>query len=122
MRLLLGIGGNEDGFDALAATLERVRETGDELTVAVLDHPGVDTSTPDVEAAVRDRLANAAVTADVLTLSGDPGPALVEMAESEGYDRIVLGGGERSPMGKLSVGPVGEFVVLNSTVSVTLVR
>jgi len=122
MRLLLGIGGNEDGFDALAATIDRVRVTGDELTVAVLDHPEVDTPTDEVEAAVRDRLANAAVTADVLALSGDPGPALVELAESEGYDRIVLGGGQRSPMGKLSVGPVGEFVVLNSTVSVTLIR
>jgi nucleotide-binding universal stress UspA family protein len=122
MRLLLGIGGNDDGFDALATTLERVRETGDELTVAVLEHPDVDTPPAEVEAAVRDRLANAAVTANVRTLSGEPGPALVELAETEGFDRIVLGGGRRSPMGKLTVGPVGEFVVLNSTVSVTLVR
>ena len=122
MRLLLGIGGNEDGFDALAATIDRVRATGDELSVAVLDHPGVDTPIDEVEAAVRDRLANAAVTAEVVSLDGEPGPALVELAETEGYDRIVLGGGERSPMGKLTVGPVGEFVVLNSTVSVTLIR
>ena len=55
-------------------------------------------------------------------VEGDPGAMLVEIADGEGYDQIVLGGGERSPMGKIRVGQVAEFVVLNAETSVTLVR
>jgi nucleotide-binding universal stress UspA family protein len=122
MRVLLGIGGSEDSFRALERTVERTAEAGDELTVAVVENPE---SEPDVEA-VRDRvetvLREAGVEAEVLTLEGHPGSRLVELAESEGFDRLVLGGGETSPLGKVSLGEIAEFVLLNANISVTLVR
>ena len=122
MRVLLGVGGSEDSFRALEQTVERAAEAGDELTVAVVENPD---SEPDV-AAIRERvdsvLREAGVEAEVLTLEGHPGSRLVELAEGEGFDRIVLGGGETSPLGKVSLGDISEFVILNANVSVTLVR
>jgi len=55
-------------------------------------------------------------------VSGHPGSRLVELAEREGADRIVLGGGETSPLGKVQLGSVAEFVLLNAKTTVTLVR
>jgi nucleotide-binding universal stress UspA family protein len=121
MKVLLGTGGREDGFEALEATLARTAEAGDDLTVAVLD-----TSTDDdVESVVeeaRRRVDESGVDADVRVLEGHPGSELCELAEREGYDRIVIGGGQRSPLGKIDLGEVAEFVLLNADVSVTLVR
>lgn len=121
MEVLLGIGGRADGFDALEATLERTREAGDALTVAVLET----SSERDAEAVageVRDRVADSGVDAEVRVLEGHPGSEFSTLAEREGFDRIVLGGGQRSPMGKIDLGEVAEFVLLNADVSVTLVR
>ena len=122
MRVLLGIGGSEDSFRALKQTVERTAEAGDELTVAVVENPDSD---PDIEA-IRDRvgavLDEAGVEAEVLTLEGHAGSQLVELAEGEGFDRLVLGGGETSPLGKVSLGEITEFVILNANTSVTLVR
>jgi hypothetical protein len=44
------------------------------------------------------------------------------MAETGGFDEIALGGGQTSPMGKINVGSIAEFVLLNARVSVRLVR
>jgi len=122
MRLLLGVGGSGDSLTALDRTVERVRETGDELVVAVLDNPESGRSVEAVEKRVRERLREAGIDAEVRVLEGDPGSRLVEVADGGGFDRIVLGGGETSPLGKVTIGSIGEFVVLNSHTSVTLIR
>ncbi len=122
MQVLLGIGGSDDAFRALDRTVERVRDTGDALTVAVLENPTVEADAGTVAERVRERLAEAALDAEVRELAGEPGPALVTLAETEGYDEIVLGGGQESPLGKIDVGRIAEYVVLNATVTVTLVR
>ncbi|MFB6123326.1 MAG: universal stress protein [Haloferacaceae archaeon] len=122
MKLLLGVGGSEDSLRALERTVERVAETGDDLTVALLENPTTDTPQSEIERQVREALDAAGVDATVEHLDGDPGSRLVEVAENESYDRIVLGGGQRSPMGKIKIGSIAEFVLLNSHVSVTLVR
>jgi nucleotide-binding universal stress UspA family protein len=44
------------------------------------------------------------------------------MAEREGFDELVLGGGERSPSGKMRLGRAAEFAVLNAHTTVVLVR
>jgi nucleotide-binding universal stress UspA family protein len=46
----------------------------------------------------------------------------VEIAEREAFDEVVLGGGHTSPMGKITIGPIAEFVLLNAKTSVRLVR
>ncbi|MCX2818012.1 universal stress protein [Haladaptatus sp. F3-133] len=122
MKTVLGIGGTDDSIRALEHTLDRVAETGDELTVAVIENPDSTPAGDEVEERVEGIIEEYGVDADVVRLSGDPGSALVEFAESNGYDEIVLGGGETSAMGKIQVGRVAEFVLLNSHTSVKLVR
>jgi len=121
VKLLLGVGGRAESSRALERTVARTREAGDDLTVVVFDDgdaPDLD----DVEARVRDALETHGVDADVRRIERDAGSGLVELAEREGFDRIVLGGGERSPMGKVQVGAVAQYVVVNAPVTVTLVR
>ncbi|AZH24326.1 universal stress protein [Haloplanus aerogenes] len=122
MKLLLGIGGSDDSMRALERAVDRAAETGDDLTVAILRNPATDTEPADIERRAQAILDDAGVEAAIRHLEGDPGSELVELAEREGFDRIILGGGETSPMGKIKLGSISEFVLLNSHVSVTLVR
>jgi nucleotide-binding universal stress UspA family protein len=122
MKMLLGIGGSEDSFRALDRTVARAREAGDDLTVAVVENPESDRSPGEVRERVESVLSGEGVDAAVRELSGDPGAELVRVADDEGFDGVVLGGGERSPMGKIRLGHIAEFVLLNANVSVTLVR
>jgi len=122
MHVLLGIGGSDDSFRALERVVDRAAETGDDLTVAILRNPATEATTDGIEERVRATLDERSVTASVRHLDGDPGSELVELAETGGFDRIALGGGETSPMGKIKLGSIAEFVLLNSHVSVTLVR
>ena len=122
MKVLLGVGGSPDSLSALSRIVDRAAAVGDELTVAIVENPAADVSRADLAARVRRELEKAEVDATIRTISGDPGSRLVEIAESEGFDVIAIGGGEQTPMGKISVGSIAEFVVLNSRVSVFLVR
>jgi nucleotide-binding universal stress UspA family protein len=124
MKTLLGMGGSDDSFRALKDTLDRVEETGDELVVAVVENPEAENDAEEVAEHVRESIEEheANVDVEVVMLEGHPGSALVEHAESGGYDEIVLGGGERSAMGKIQMGHIAEFVLLNSHVTVKLVR
>ncbi|MFB6090195.1 MAG: universal stress protein [Halobellus sp.] len=121
MRILLGIGGGDDSLKALEQTSDRAVEADDDLTVAITDDDG-DRSVEEVEAAVDRALEERGLSAEIRHLDAEPGSELVDIAESEGFDRIVIGGGTTSPMGKIQLGSTAEFVLLNSHVSVTLVR
>lgn len=122
MKVLLGIGGSEDSLRALERTIERALEAGDDLTVAVVDNPDSEPTQAELVERARERLAAAGLDAEVRALDGHPGSALVDLAEAEDFDRIALGGGETSPLGKIQLGSIAEFVLLNASVSVTLVR
>jgi nucleotide-binding universal stress UspA family protein len=122
MKVLLGIGGADDSLTALEQTVERALDAGDDLTVGIIDNPAADRSPEDVERRVRAVLDDAGLDATVRHLEGDPGSALVDLSEAGDFDKIVLGGGETSPMGKIRIGSIAEFVLLNSHVTVTLVR
>ncbi|WP_276299211.1 universal stress protein [Halorussus lipolyticus] len=122
MNVLLGIGGSDDSIRALEQSVERAQAAGDDLTVVILENPESDREPTDIESRVFQTLEDAEFTAEVRHLSGDPGSQLVDLAEREGFDQIVLGGGQRSPMGKIKLGHISEFVLLNSPVSVKLVR
>lgn len=122
MNVLLGIGGSDDSFRALEDTVERANAAGDDLTVAVVENPRSDRTPEEVEDRVRAVLADAGLEADVRRVEGDAGSQLVAIAEDEGFDMIALGGGQTSPMGKINLGSIAQFVLLNSHVSVKLVR
>jgi nucleotide-binding universal stress UspA family protein len=122
MKVLFGISAGSDSLEALHRTVERARSVGDDLTVAVLEHPDEEGQIGETETAVREALEAVIGDVDLRIVEGHPGSRLVEIAEAEGFDRIVLGGGEQSPMGKIRIGSIAEFVLLNSHVSVTLLR
>lgn len=124
MKVLLGVGGTDLSFRALEQTIERVLEAGDDLVVAIIDDPDSDLSPDEIEPTVRGALQDAGLEkrTSVRHIEGDPGSGLITFAEREGFDRIVIGGGQTSPMGKIKVGSVAEFVVLNAHTTVTLVR
>lgn len=122
MKVLLGIGGSEDSFRALERTVERAVEAGDELTVAIVENPDSPPTADEIETRVREVLERADLDADVRRVSGHPGSQLVDFAESEGYDELALGGGQTSPLGKIQLGHIAEYVVLNSGTTVKLIR
>ena len=121
MQILLGVGGDDRCFRALAETVERARAAGDDLTVAIYSDAGGRTLA-DVEGEVRDRLDELGFEARIRALEGDPGSSLVAFAEDEEFDRIALAGGHRSPLGKIQLDPVSEFVLWNASTTVTLIR
>ncbi|WP_363464363.1 universal stress protein [Halogeometricum borinquense] len=122
MKVLLGVGGSDDSIRAVEQTVARAAAAGDDLTVAVVENPASDRSREEITEIVREILDEESVEAEVRHLEGDPGSQLVDTAESENFDEIVLGGGETSPMGKINIGSIAEFVLLNSHVTVSLVR
>lgn len=122
MNVLLGIEGSDESMKALRSTIDRAAAVGDDLTVAILENPESGATTAEIERHVAEELARFDADASVRVVSGDPGSRLVEMAESEGFDVVALGGGRETPMGKISVGQIAEFVILNARVSVLLVR
>ena len=122
MKVLLGIGGSDDSLTALSQTVERAVAADDELAVAILDNPESDRAKDDISEQVQAVVNDAELAVSVRDVSGDPGSRLLDIAESEGFEQIVLGGGQRSPMGKIRLGNIAEFVLLNSHVSVKLVR
>lgn len=119
MRIMVGVDGTERAMETLSESVERARASGDDLTVAV--YSGADPVSV-VETQVRDRLGALEYDAPVDRLEGHPGGTLVERAERGEYDRIVLPGGTRSPLGKLSFDSTVKFVLLNAHTSVTLIR
>lgn len=122
MKVLLGISGVDPVAEVVAQAVARAREAGDEVTVAVLDDPNSDAPVTTVEQAVRDALEEAGFDAEVLVRDGHPGSELVELADGSGFDRLVISGGKRSPLGKIQIGDTAEFVLLNTSTTVTLLR
>jgi nucleotide-binding universal stress UspA family protein len=122
MKLLLGVGAGDDAGAALEAVVSRAREADDDLTVAVYAGDGADRDVETVERRVRDHLDDLRFGARVEQVDGDPGSQLVELAETGDYDRLVIPGGTRSPMGKIRLSDAAEFVLLNARSSVTLLR
>lgn len=122
MNVLLGIAGSDESEKALRRTVDRARAVGDDLTVAVVEKPEAERSQEETYRRAVEALEEAGLDADVRKLDGDPGSALVELAEREGADQLVIGGGRLSPMGKIRLGPIAEFVLLNATTTVKLVR
>lgn len=121
MRLLVGIDRSERAKAVLGAATARATDTGDELTVAVVETAD-GSSIDQLKREVQEHLSARSIDADVQSFTGHAGSQLVEFAEQEGFDRLVIDGGQRSPLGKIQLEDVAEFVLLNATMTVTLVR
>ena len=64
----------------------------------------------------------AGVTVSFLVWTGDPGDMIVEAAEAEHADMIVVGSHGRGAVGRLFLGSVSEHVVRNAPCPVLVVR
>lgn len=122
MKVLLGVSGVDPVEEVVDQAVTRARVAADEVTVAVLDDPNADAPVTAVEQAVHDALDAVGFDAEVLVRDGHPGSELVELADGEGFDRLVIAGGTRSPLGKIHLGNTAEFVLLNASTTVTLLR
>ncbi|QLK27521.1 universal stress protein [Natrinema zhouii] len=123
MNVLLGLGGSDESVKTLHQTIERTRDVGDELTIVVVDKPESKRSQDETYQLAVDRLEEVGLDdIPVEKLEGDPGSALVNYAEQGEFDQLVIGGGTLSPMGKIQLGPITEFVLLNAPTTVKLVR
>lgn len=122
MRVLLGLAGGQESMRALEQTVERAAAAGDDLTIAIIEKEDMERPQDVVAADAREVARSHGLDAEVRIVTGHPGSALVDMAEREGFDELAIGGGTESPMGKIRLGPVTEFVLLNATMTVRLVR
>ncbi len=120
MQLIVGVDGSDFGLRALEESIERAQELGGDVTVAL--YSDGEKSLDEIESLVSQELSAFDVTVTVIRLEDEPGSQLVDIAERDGYDRIVLPGGRRSPLGKINLSNTIEFVLLNAQTTVTLVR
>jgi nucleotide-binding universal stress UspA family protein len=69
-----------------------------------------------------DRAREEGATATSLIWDGDPGEAIVDAADAEHADLIVVGSHERTPVGRFFLGSVSDFVVRRARAPVMVVR
>lgn len=73
-----------------------------------------------VEAAA-EILRDAGLEFTVEATTGDPSEAIISRVENSDVDHVFLGGGNRSPTGKVLLGSVSQSVILNTDVPCTVV-
>lgn len=122
MKVLLGVSGSDESKHALTETIERTKKANDDLTVAVFETDNQEPGREEITEMVETEFEDAGIDADLRYIEGDPGSELVHLAEAEGFDQLVISGGHFSPMGKIQLGPITEFVLLNAQVTVKLIR
>lgn len=122
MEVLVGVNGTNPSLEALEMTIQRAEKTDDRVIVVVLDDP----STELTEQELRDRVESMSADTDVVTeiqvSDGDPGPELVSVAETKDVQQVVLGDRSRSPMGKIQIDRIVQYVLFNTQRTVKLVR
>ncbi|WP_265109923.1 universal stress protein [Halosolutus halophilus] len=137
--ILVPVDGSEQAEAALAYTLETFPDashTAFHVLDLPFDRPRAAIEGTYLEDVLHDReeraeaiLESAAALADELgatieteSTSGKPSQAIVDYADANGYDQIVMGGHGRSLAARLVTGSVAERVVRRSPRTVTLVR
>lgn len=71
---------------------------------------------------VEERADQRGVAVSTAIEEGEPAKTIVEYAEENGVDRILIGSHDRSGVSRILLGSVAEDVVKKSPVSVTVVR
>jgi nucleotide-binding universal stress UspA family protein len=68
------------------------------------------------------RVSEAGLTAETHEPTGDPGPLIVEVAASFGYDTIVIGARRLDPIRRRLLGSVSRYVAHHSSATVIIAR
>jgi nucleotide-binding universal stress UspA family protein len=71
---------------------------------------------------VIDRARQLGISAQFLIWQGDPGTVVLEAAEAEGADIVVVGSHDRGPVGRLLLGSVSSYVVSHAAMPVLVIR
>jgi len=122
MNVLLGHDGSEGAWKAFRQTLTRAEVADDDVSIAIYDDTAVKATPEEIEQETRSELEEYDVDTQIRHIDGHVAGTLVEIVDGEDFDRLVIAGGSRSTLGKIQLGNIAEFVVLNSETPVTLVR
>lgn len=87
-RILVGTDGSATAAKAVARAVEVASDNGARLTIMTASRPGKGQSTVDAAAKAH---AESGVEIDTLVVDADPVSAMIETAESGGYDLMVVG-------------------------------
>ncbi|MFB6254973.1 MAG: universal stress protein, partial [Halobacteriaceae archaeon] len=120
--VLVGVGGSEDSYIAVKNAIHRAKQADDELTFAIFDHPDNDVEVATIRDFISNTLEEHDCDATIQEIEDNPASTLTQMAERGEYDQLTIGGGQKRPTGKLAVGEIAEFVILNANITVKLVR
>jgi nucleotide-binding universal stress UspA family protein len=136
-RILLATDLEPASSGAAAEALELARDLGAELLVVSVIDPGtlrlpggrfgarVDQVRATREAAAQELVAEGRATGvrvSFLIWEGDPGESIVDAAQSEGADLVVVGSHGRGSMSRFLIGSVSDHVVRNAPCPVLVVR
>lgn len=128
-RLLVAVDGSEPSMAALRHALEvfpdaeiTVVHAVDELESHYGGGTGADgDAEPDFFGSVEEIAADLDVPVETRVISGTPASAIVEFAEEENVDGIVVGSEGRSGVSRMLLGSVAETITRRSPVPVTIV-
>jgi nucleotide-binding universal stress UspA family protein len=135
-RILLATDLSAASEGATTQAIELARDLGADLLVVSVIERGARSATGgrvermDQRRAAREAAAQqlvvrgrqAGVGVNFLVWEGEPGPAIVEAAQSEAADLIVVGSHGRGRVGRFLIGSVSDHVIRNATAPVLIVR
>ena len=135
-RMLVGVDGSQYGLEAVKAAAKLAAERGIKsvtlinvipVAVSTLGPTPVAAPPEDIEAwevfqQPKAILKEAGIEARLLLREGDPAYEIVQAAQTEGYDLIVVGHRGLSPIKAFLLGSVSNRVVTHAPCSVLVVR
>lgn len=104
----------EEDAERLESMLDIDADRLDDLAVAVSHNTAVRD--------VREALDDLGIEPEFRGRLGDPGEEIVEIAEADGADFVVVGGRRRSPVGKALFGSTAQAVLLSAPCPVVFFR
>jgi nucleotide-binding universal stress UspA family protein len=118
-RILVGTDGSETAAAAVDRAVEVARATGAELTILSVGDGERPRTVVDAEAS---RHASSGPAILTRTASGDAASVLVDLAEQEGYDLLVVGNKGMTGASRFFLGSVPNKVSHHAPVSLLIVR
>lgn len=131
-RILVAYDGGEPARHALATAMDLAEKFGGQISVVsvVPYHPGRSPIDPwdddrvhaEALAEARQILAERGMTADLLEPIGDPASTIERVAESGGYDTVVVGSRGLGPLSRFLQGSVSGHVASHTNATVVVAR
>jgi nucleotide-binding universal stress UspA family protein len=118
-RILVGTDGSATAARAVDRAAEVAAATGARLTILCVDSPERSQKVVEAEA---ERLGSRGVEVSTRTESGDPASVLVEVAEQDGFDLLVVGNKGMTGASRFFLGSVPNKVSHHAPVALLIVR